>query len=81
MWEALANNKELVISGETDSDMNTLLLSDAIMNDKTKKDTKAQMLADMLILQRGSKVVLGMSGRDDVASAGAAVGQPSKGFF
>ena len=51
------------------------------MNDKTKKDTKAQMLADMLILQRGSKVVLGMSGRDDVASAGAAVGQPSKGFF
>jgi len=72
VWEALAKNQELVISGETDSDMNTLLLSDAIMNDKTKDGTKAQMLADMLILQRGSKVVLGMQGKEDVAAAGAA---------
>jgi len=66
VWTALAKNKDLVISGETDSDLNTLLLSDAIMKDKTKEGTKAQMLADMLILQRGSKVVLGMGGKDDM---------------
>merc|ERR1712185_791430 len=65
VWNALANNKELVISGETDSDLNTLLLSDAIMHDKAKEGTKSQMLADMLILQRGSKVVLGMGGKDE----------------
>jgi len=65
VWNALANNKDLVISGETDSDLNTLLLSDAIMQDKAKEGTKSQMLADMLILQRGSKVVLGMGGKDD----------------
>ena len=33
VWNALANNKDLVISGETDSDLNTLLLSDATRDD------------------------------------------------
>jgi len=64
VWDALAKNPDLVISGETDPDLNTLLLSDAIMQDKAKEGTKSQMLADMLILQRGSKVVLGMGGKD-----------------
>ena len=45
--------------------LNTLLLSDAIMQDKANEGTKSQMLADMLILQRGSKVVLGMGGKDN----------------
>lgn len=62
VWTALARNKELVISGETDPELNTLMLSDAILGDaKAGKGTKSQILAEMLVLQRGSKVMMNLS--------------------
>jgi len=64
VWSSLANNKELVISGESDPELNTLLLSDAILSEqKGGKGTKSQILAEMLVLQRGSKVMLNL-GKD-----------------
>merc|ERR1719408_898110 len=61
VWEALAANKDLVVSGEDNPELNTILLSDAIMGDQPSKDTKAQVLAEMLVMQRGSKVMLNLA--------------------
>ena len=60
IWEKLAANKDLVISGEENPELNTLLLSDAIIGDMPAKDTKSQVLAEMLVMQRGSKVMLNL---------------------
>jgi len=61
VWKALAKNKDLVISGESDPELNTLILSDAIMGDvHADKNTKSQILAEMLVMQRGSKVMLNL---------------------
>lgn len=53
----------LVVSGETDAELNTLMLCDAIMDDKASTGTKSQVLAEMLVMQRGSKVMLNL-GKD-----------------
>jgi len=66
VWESLSGNKDLILSGETDPELNTLLLSDAILEGKTDETTKSQLLAEMLVLQRGSRVMLNMS-RDGYA--------------
>jgi len=63
VWKKLAHNKDLIVSGETDPELNTLLLSDAILDEKIDKTTKGQVLAEMLVLQRGSRVMLNL-GRD-----------------
>ena len=61
MWESLAQNKDLVVSGEDNPELNTILLSDAIMSDMPAGgETKAQVLAEMLVMQRGSKVMLNL---------------------
>ena len=61
VWEALAGNKDLIVSGETDPELNALMLSDAILDSKVaSQTTKSQLLAEMLVLQRGSKVMLNM---------------------
>jgi len=61
VWKGLAANKELVISGETSDELNTLLLCDAIMGEQEmEKSTKSQVLAEMLVMQRGSKVMLNL---------------------
>ena len=61
VWEALAGNKGLIVSGETDPELNALMLSDAILDSKVaSQTTKSQLLAEMLVLQRGSKVMLNM---------------------
>jgi len=62
VWDKLATNKDLLISGESDPELNALLLSDAILEGKTDETTKSQLLAEMLVLQRGSKVMLNLSG-------------------
>ena len=60
MWGALANNSELVVSGDTNPELNTLMLSDAILDDKADERTKSQVLAEMLVMQRGSRVMLNL---------------------
>jgi len=60
VWRSLAANKDLIVSGETDPELNTLLLSDAILDTKVGKETKSTVLAEMLVLQRGSRVMLNM---------------------
>ena len=62
VWASLAQNKELVVSGESSDELNTILLCDAIMTDKQSEETKAQVLAEMLVMQRGSKVMLNLGG-------------------
>ena len=43
VWSSLAKNKDLVISGESDAELNTLLLSDAILGEaKANQETKSQ---------------------------------------
>ena len=65
MWKALAANQELVVSGETNEELNTLLLCDAIMEGATPgQETKSQVLSEMLIMQRGSKVMLNLGGNN-----------------
>ena len=39
------------------------MLCDAIMDDKASTGTKSQVLAEMLVMQRGSKVMLNL-GKD-----------------
>jgi len=63
VWTALSRNPGLVVSGETDAELNTLMLCDAIMDDKASTGTKSQVLAEMLVMQRGSKVMLNL-GKD-----------------
>jgi len=65
VWSSLAKNKDLVISGETDTELNTLLLSDAILVDRAGEGTKSQVLAEMLVMQRGSKVMLNLANEAD----------------
>jgi hypothetical protein len=62
VWDKLASNPGLLISGETDPELNALLLSDAILESKVDETTKSQLLAEMLVLQRGSKVMLNLAG-------------------
>jgi len=62
VWESLAKNPQLVISGEDNPELNAILLSDAIMSDKPASgDTKSSVLAEMLVMQRGSKVMLNLA--------------------
>merc|ERR1719310_1816122 len=61
VWESLARNKDLVVSGEENPELNAILLSDAIMGDKPADGTKSQVLAEMLVMQRGSKVMLNLA--------------------
>jgi hypothetical protein len=65
VWESLAANKDLVVSGEDNPELNTMLLSDAIMGDKRGEETKSQILAEMLVMQRGSKVMLNLAKEHD----------------
>ena len=58
--EKLASNKDRVIRGEENPELSPLLLSDAIIGDMPAKDTKSQVLAEMLVMQRGSKVMLNL---------------------
>jgi len=62
VWRALATNKDLVISGEANEELNTIMLCDAIMDAKAGHETKSQVLAEMLVMQRGSKVMLNLEG-------------------
>ena len=52
-----------LVSGETNEELNTLMLCDAIMDEKADKGTKSQVLAEMLVMQRGSKVMLNLGGK------------------
>lgn len=62
VWRALASNKDLIVSGETNEELNTMLLCDAIMDGSAGGDaTKSQVLSEMLIMQRGSKVMLNLA--------------------
>jgi len=64
VWKKLSENKDLVVSGETNEELNTLLLCDAIMDGATSgHETKSQVLSEMLIMQRGSKVMLNLGGK------------------
>ncbi len=64
VWESLAKNPELVVSGEENPELNAILLSDAIMGDKPAENTKSQVLAEMLVMQRGSKVMLNLGQKE-----------------
>lgn len=61
VWGSLARNEQLVVSGETDSELNTMILCDAIMHGEAAEGTKSQVLAEMLVMQRGSKVMLNLA--------------------
>lgn len=61
VWESLANNKDLVLSGEDNSELNAVMLCDAIMDSASDETTKSQMLSELLVLQRGSKVMLNLA--------------------
>jgi len=58
VYESLAGNKELVVSAESDPSLNTLLLCDSILSDKSKKGNKSQVLAELMVLQRNGQVLL-----------------------
>lgn len=60
VWESLSKNPSLIISGESDPELNTMLLSDAILDEKVDELTKSQVLAEMLVMQRGSRVMLNL---------------------
>lgn len=61
VWESLADNKELVVSGEKSDELNAIMLCDAVMGERAAgRETKSQVLAEMLVMQRGSKVMLNM---------------------
>jgi len=62
VWKGLARNKELVISGESSDELNTIMLCDAILDSQANDATKSQVLAEMLVMQRGSKVMLNLAG-------------------
>jgi hypothetical protein len=64
VWEGLAQNKQLVVSGETNEELNTLMLCDAIMDDPSSDGTKSQVLAEMLVMQRGSKIMLNLDSKN-----------------
>lgn len=64
VWKSLARNKDLVISGESNDELNTMMLCDAIMDTKADSGTKSQVLAEMLVMQRGSKVMLNLGSGD-----------------
>ena len=61
VWDALSKNKDLVVSGEENPELNAILLSDAILGDMSGEGTKSQVLAEMLVMQRGSKVMLNLA--------------------
>jgi len=63
VWTGLAKNPNLIVSGETNEELNTLMLCDAIMDDPASEGTKSQVLAEMLVMQRGSKVMLNLGGK------------------
>ena len=54
----------MVISGEDNPELNTMLLSDAIMGDAPAEGTKSQVLAEMLVMQRGSKIMLNLDSKN-----------------
>merc|ERR1719421_2421862 len=60
VWTALSKNPDLVVSGETSNELNTMMLCDAIMDQKAGETTKAQVLSEMLVMQRGSQVMLNL---------------------
>jgi len=63
VWKALARNKDLIVSGESNDELNTMMLCDAIMDGAAGGEaTKSQVLSEMLIMQRGSKVMLNLGG-------------------
>merc|ERR1712159_791806 len=64
VWEGLAQNKQLVVSGETNEELNTLMLCDAIIDDPSADGTKSQVLAEMLVMQRGSKIMLNLDNKN-----------------
>ena len=63
---AVARNPELVVSGEDNPELNAILLADAIMGDKPAENSKSQVLAEMLVMQRGSKVMLNLGQKEDL---------------
>merc|ERR1712110_1114436 len=65
VWKGLARNKDLVVSGESSDEINTIMLCDAILDGKAGEATKSQVLAEMLVMQRGSKVMLNLAGAAD----------------
>jgi len=64
VWQGLAHNKQLVVSGESNEELNTLMLCDAIMDDSATEGTKSQVLAEMLVMQRGSKIMLNLDSKN-----------------
>ena len=64
VWQGLAHNKQLVVSGESNEELNTLMLCDAIMDDQAHAGTKSQVLAEMLVMQRGSKIMLNLDSKN-----------------
>ena len=46
VWEKLSKNPNLVVSGETNEELNTLMLCDAIMDEKAvERQAKRQLVA------------------------------------
>ena len=69
VWKSLSRNQDLVISGEGNEELNTIMLCDAIMDGaKAGKETKSQVLAEMLVMQRGSKVMLNLGGEQKMGT-------------
>jgi len=58
VYESLAKNEELVVSAESDPNLNTLLLCDSILSEKAGKGDKSQVLAELMVLQRNGQVLL-----------------------
>jgi regulator of protease activity HflC (stomatin/prohibitin superfamily) len=58
VYGSLAGNSELVVSAESDPNLNTLLLCDSILSEKAGKGNKSQVLAELMVLQRNGQVLL-----------------------
>mmetsp|Transcript_21515 Transcript_21515/g.33812 ORF Transcript_21515/g.33812 Transcript_21515/m.33812 type:complete len:512 (-) Transcript_21515:35-1570(-) len=61
VYEALSTNKDVVLSGSTDDNINSMLMADAILakpGNQGPVPNRGQILAELAMLQSGSKVYL-----------------------
>jgi len=57
VYQALASNRELVLSDSDNAELNTMLLCDAILKGgKTGEVTRSQLLAEMMVMSRGASI-------------------------
>mmetsp|Transcript_21040 Transcript_21040/g.27637 ORF Transcript_21040/g.27637 Transcript_21040/m.27637 type:complete len:528 (-) Transcript_21040:364-1947(-) len=77
VYQSLSDNPDVVITGTSDDDVNSMLMADAILSKPSSGHVnRSQILAELAMLQNGSKIYLkqdagSMQGGAGAAAAGA----------